>query len=79
MYWSASRSTGGLIGACSISNATPSKGELARAVAVSMSGEAKPTKAVLPCSRALMTPFRRGISGMALSYREAGSLVFRRL
>src|SRR5438128_1396626 len=65
MYWSASRSTGGLIGACSISNATPSKGELARAVAVSMSGEAKPTKAVLPCSRALMTPFRRGISGMA--------------
>src|SRR3989441_6508404 len=65
MYWSASRSTGGLIGACSISNATPSKGELARAVAVSMSGEAKPTKAVLPCSRALVTPCRRGISGMA--------------
>ncbi len=67
------------MGACSISNATPSKGELASAVAVSMSGEAKPTKAVLPCSRALMTPFRRGISGMALSYREAGSLVFKRL
>src|SRR5215467_2677527 len=60
MYWSASRSTGGLIGACSISNATPSKVELASAVAVSMSGEAKPQKATFPCSRALMTPLRRG-------------------
>src|SRR5437773_6675956 len=67
MYWSASRSTGGLIGACSISNATPSKGEPASAVAVSMSGEAKPQKATFPCSRALMTPLRRGISGMVVS------------
>jgi hypothetical protein len=67
MYWSASRSAGALIGACSISNATPSRFEAPSADAVSMSTEPKPTKAVLPCSSALMTPFSRGMSAMDLS------------
>jgi hypothetical protein len=67
MDWSASRSAGALIGACSISKATPSRFEAASAVAVSLSTEPNPTKAVLPCSRARMTPFSRGISAMDAS------------
>src|SRR5262245_65465843 len=67
MCCKASRSAGGLMGACSISNAIPSSDELANAVAVSMSTGANATKAVLPCSSALMTPLRRGISGMVHS------------
>src|SRR5215813_3975331 len=69
MDCSASRSAGALIGACSISKAMPSRFEAAIALAVSLSTEAKPTKAVLPCSSARMTPFSRGVSAMALSYR----------
>src|SRR5262245_26920475 len=53
------------MGACSISNATPSNDEPPSALAVSMSADANPTKAVLPSARALMTPLSRGISGMA--------------
>src|SRR5213594_1961367 len=75
MYWSASRSAGALIGACSISKATPSRFEAASAAAVSMSTEPKPTKAVLPCSSARMTLFSRGISAMALSLARSGDLV----
>src|SRR5436309_229139 len=75
MYSSASRSAGALIGACSISKATPSRFEAASAAAVSMSTEPKPTKAVLPCSSARMTLFSRGISAMALSLARSGDLV----
>src|SRR5262245_49588137 len=66
MYWRASRSAGTLMGACSISKAIPSRDEPASALAVSMSVEANPTKAVLPSARALMTPLRRGMSAMTL-------------
>ena len=67
--WSACRSPGKSSGACSISNAMPSKDELAMAIALSVSTGVNEAKAVLPSSKALITPLRRGMSGMlAISF-----------
>src|SRR3990172_13062067 len=66
MYCRQSRSPRMSYGLCSISNTTPSYGAALMACAALISGTEKVTKAGLPCSRALIAPFRRGVSAMVL-------------
>src|ERR1043166_3372314 len=65
MNWRAFLKPGGSRGACSISKTTPSREDAASATALSISTGVNAAKATLPSCKVLITPLRRGISGMS--------------